>query len=63
MTGKDVLPQKDLLEKAVVLKRFEYSLVCKELKKQTSVENQYQSFTKIFNHNELRKPVKIKKKG
>ena len=26
LTGKDVLPQKDLLEKVAALKRFEYSL-------------------------------------
>ena len=37
LTGEDVLPKKDLLEKAVSIKRFEYSLLCKELKKQTSI--------------------------
>ena len=31
------LPEKELLEKAVALKRFEYSLLGKELKKQTRV--------------------------
>ena len=60
MTGKDVLPEKDLLEKAATLKRFEYSPLGKELKMQTSVgEKQHQSFDKIFNHEE---PVKIKKR-
>ena len=35
LTGKDVLPGKDLLEKTAAIKRFEYSLLGKELKKQT----------------------------
>ena len=30
LTGKDILPEKDLLEKASVLKRFEYSLLGSE---------------------------------
>ena len=63
LTGKDVLPEKDLLEKAATMKRFEYSPLGKELKKQTSVaEKQYQSFDKIFNHDEKEEPVKIKKR-
>ena len=33
LTGKDVLREKDLLEKAVAIKRFEYSLLGSELKK------------------------------
>ena len=37
LTGKDVLPQKDLLEKAATMKRFEYSPLVKELK--TPTEN------------------------
>ena len=36
LTGKDVLPE-ELLEKALVLKAFEYSPLGSELKKQTSV--------------------------
>ena len=36
LTGKDVLPEKDLLGKAAALKRFEYSPLGRELKKQTS---------------------------
>ena len=32
LTGKDVLLEKDLLEKAATMKRFEYSLLGKELK-------------------------------
>ena len=37
LTGKDVLPEKDLLEKAATMKRFEYSPLCKELKSQTDI--------------------------
>ena len=45
LTDKDVLPEKELLEKATVLKRFEYSPLGKDLKAQTSVaEKQYQEF-------------------
>ena len=62
MTGKGILPERDLLEKAAALKRFEYSLLGNELKKQTSVgEKYYQSFAKVFNHDEKEEPVKIKK--
>ena len=42
-TSKDVLPEKDLLEKAAALKRFEYSPLGKELKAQTDIaKKQYQ---------------------
>ena len=45
LTDKDVLPEKELLEKATVWKRFEYSPLGKDLKAQTSVaEKQYQEF-------------------
>ena len=37
LTGKDILPEKDLLEKAVTLKRFEYSLSGKEWNAQTDI--------------------------
>ena len=37
LTGKDILLEKDLLEKAAAIKRFEYSSLGKELKKQSSV--------------------------
>ena len=37
LTGKDVLLEKDLLEKAVTKKRFEYSQLGKELKAQTDI--------------------------
>ena len=39
ITAKDVLPEKDLLEKAAVLKIFEYSPLGKELKAQTEARN------------------------
>ena len=45
MTSKDVLPEKDLLEKAAALKIFEYSSLGSELKKETSVaEKQYDGY-------------------
>ena len=37
LTGKNVLPEKVLLEKAAMIKRFKYYLLKKELKKQTSI--------------------------
>ena len=53
-----------MLEKAATMKRFEYSPLGKELKKQTSVaEKQHQSFDKDFNRDEKEQPVKIKKEG
>ena len=43
LTVKDVLPEKNLLENVDLIKRLEYFLLDKELKKQTSVaEKQYQ---------------------
>ena len=58
MTGKDVLPEQDLLEKAAAIKRFEYSLLGKELEKQTRVaENQYQKFDNSLEFdNAIKKP-------
>ena len=38
-TGKDVLPEKDLLEKAAKIKRFECSPLGKEFKLQTDIAN------------------------
>ena len=62
MTGKDVLQEKGLVENTAELKRFEYSPLSKELKKQTSIaEQQYQDFDKAFNYNEKEKPLKIEK--
>ena len=43
LTGKDVLPEKDLLQKAATMKRFKYSPLSKVLKVQTDIEKkQYQ---------------------
>ena len=62
LTGKDVLPNKDLLEKAATKKRFEYSGLGKTLKRQNRVvEKKYQSFDKVFNHDKKEESVKIKK--
>ena len=48
MTGKDVLPEKDLLEKASTMKRFEYSPLGKEIKTQTDMaKKQYGKQWKI----------------
>ena len=45
LTGKDILLEKNLLEESAALKWFQYTLLGKELKKQTSVaEKQYQEF-------------------
>ena len=44
LTGKDVLPKKDLLGKAATTKRFEYLLLSKESKAQTDIaKKQYQN--------------------
>ena len=52
LTGKDALPEKDLLEKGISLKRFEYSPLGKELKTQTNAaEKQYQKLDKVFESN------------
>ena len=37
LTGKDVLPENNLLEKVTTIKRLEYSPLDKKLKKQTSI--------------------------
>ena len=37
LTGNNALPEKDLLEKTEVIKRFEYFLLGKELKAQTDI--------------------------
>ena len=50
MTGKDVLPEKDLIEEiTATMKRFEYSLLGKELKAQTDIaKKQYQKLGDTF---------------
>ena len=43
LTGKDIFPIKDFLEKAAALKRFEYPPLLEELKAQTDIaKKQYQ---------------------
>ena len=60
-TGLNVLPEKYLLEKTAALKRFEYPLLGKELRKQTSVaEVQYQKFNNAFESNK-QEEIKNKK--
>ena len=62
MCGKNILPEKDLLEKTAAIKIFEYSPLGKELKKQTSIaEKQYQIFDNAFESNK-KKEVKTKTK-
>ena len=49
MTSKNVLPEKVLLEKAAVMKRFEYLLLDKELKSKMDIANkQYQTLHKMY---------------
>ena len=61
MTGKDVFPEKDLLEKAATIKRFEYCPLGKELKSQTDIaKKQYQTLDKIYESDEREEPT-IKK--
>ena len=56
LTGKDVLLEKELLEKATAIKRFEYAPLGKELKKQTSVtEKQYEKIDDAFESNKKEK--------
>ena len=62
MTEKDVLPRKDLLEKAAAVRKFEYFPLGKELKKQTSVaEKQYHKLDNAFESNK-KKEDKTKNK-
>ena len=61
LTGKDVLPKKDLLQKTATIKRFEYSPLGKELKAQTDIaKKQYQTLDTIYESDEKEEP-KIKK--
>ena len=49
-TGKDVLPEREVLEKAAAIKRFEYVPLGTELKKQTgNAKKQYQYQTRLMN--------------
>ena len=49
LTGKDVLPEKDLLEKTAELKKIEYSPLGKHLKAQTDIaKKQYPKLDNTF---------------
>ena len=49
MTSKDILPEKDLLEKAAAIKRFEFSPLGSKLKKETVITKKiYQGLNKAF---------------
>ena len=49
MTDKDVLPEKDLLEKAATTKTFQYSSLVSELNKQTDItKKQYKGLDDVF---------------
>ena len=52
LTGKDVLAEKGLLEKAATVKRFGYSTFSSELKKQTDIaKDQYKFYKDQMNVN------------
>ena len=54
LTGKDVLPEKDLLEKAVTMKRFKYLHLGKELKAQTDIaKKQYQKLGNTYEFDKI----------
>ena len=59
LTGKDVLPEKDFLEKATTMKRFEYSPLGKEFKGQTEIaKKQYQKLDNTFGFDKIVKKRK-----
>ena len=56
MPGDDVLPEKDLFEKAAAVKRSEYLPLSSELKKQTDItQKQNQGLDKIDEFGKKRK--------
>ena len=58
-TGKVVLPEKELLEKATTIKRFEYSPLGKELETQTdSAKKQYQKLDNTYEFDKIIKKEK-----
>ena len=49
LTGQDILPEKEFLEKVGTMKRFEYSPLGKELTAQTDIaKNQYKNYTILW---------------
>ena len=56
MTGKDVLPERDLLEKTSTIKRFENLLLGSYLKKQTDIaEKQYKKLNNTYEFDRIKK--------
>ena len=60
LTGKNVWPKKDLLEKAATIKRFEYSPWGKELKAQTDIAKGQCKFLKDKKNNVIDNRDKIR---
>ena len=59
MTSKDVLPEKELLDKAASMKRFEYWPLGKELKVQTDIaKKQYKKLDDTFEFDKIIKKEK-----
>ena len=59
MTGKYILPGKELIGKAAALKKFENSLLGEELKTQTDiVKKQYQKLDNTFGFDKIIKKDK-----
>ena len=49
LTGENVLPEKDLLEKAAIMKRFEHLAFSKELETQIDIaKKQYRKLEKVL---------------
>ena len=60
MTGKDVLSENDLLEKAATIEIFEYSLLGKELKAKTEiVKKQYQKLDNTHPFDKIIRKIKV----
>ena len=54
LTGKDVLPEKELLEKAAKMKKLEYSSLGKKLKARTDIaKKQYQKLDNTFEFDKI----------
>ena len=54
LTGKDVSPEKEFLEKATTIKRFEYSPLDKELKEQIDIaKKEYQKLDDMFEFDKI----------
>ena len=59
-TLEDILPEKYLLEKPATMKRFEYSLLGKELKGPTDIaKKQYQELDDIFDFDNIIKKEEL----